>query len=206
MDKGKAETALWAAAELTGAVAVVAAALVLARAVGAAGGGAAFIPHPAALAVLAVLERRRLRAWLVPRRRALAVGAGLGVLLFVFGAGYTAIATALGADVPDLAEELRGAASLPWLIAWGAGIVPVAEELYFRGRLLDGLDSRVGTAWSGAVTSAVFAAIHGSLTLFPAYCALGLILVAARRRTGSLVAPIAAHALNNLLGLLPWPF
>jgi len=46
-----------------------------------------------------------------------------------------------------------------------------------------------------------FAAIHLIPEFFPALLVFALTLVWLRRRTGSLVAPIVAHAINNLVAL-----
>ena len=76
---------------------------------------------------------------------------------------------------------------------------PIAEELFFRGWLLAAL-SRTGLAEGGAAMAAVaFALWHagqgdGGL-LF--YSAFGAFLAALYRRTGTLAAPLGAHAAWN---------
>ena len=44
--------------------------------------------------------------------------------------------------------------------------------------------------------------MHGIPVLLPIYFVFGLMLAGLRRMSGGLVAPVLAHALNNLLGLL----
>ena len=78
---------------------------------------------------------------------------------------------------------------------------PIAEELFFRGWLLAAL-SRTGLAEGGAAIGAsaiAFALWHagqgdGGL-LF--YSAFGAFLAALYRRTGTLAAPLGAHAAWN---------
>jgi len=77
-------------------------------------------------------------------------------------------------------------------------IVPVAEELFFRGYLLHALQ-RDGRLRAGVVTALCFALVHmhGAANL-GAYALLGLLLALITFRTGSLLAPILVHACYNL--------
>jgi len=89
--------------------------------------------------------------------------------------------------------------ALQWIMA--IAIAPVFEECLMRGFVLPALASTRLRVWGAiAVTSALWAAAHvqydalGMLTI----AALGLLLGAARMRTGSIAVPIAMHSLNNL--------
>jgi membrane protease YdiL (CAAX protease family) len=98
-----------------------------------------------------------------------------------------------------------------WLLIVGVVIVvPTIEEIMFRGALLGAL-RRVGlSAWSAIGLSAtLFALVHvpalvsgavapGLAMLF----VLGIALGWCAARTGSLAAPITAHALFNAVNLL----
>ncbi|MFC1705393.1 lysostaphin resistance A-like protein [Planctomycetota bacterium] len=79
-------------------------------------------------------------------------------------------------------------------------VAPVAEEVFFRGLLYGPLRTHVGKAWAIAITSVCFALVH-PLVDMPAIALLGVVLALAYERTGSLVAPISAHAANNVYGL-----
>ncbi|MCU0304555.1 MAG: CPBP family intramembrane metalloprotease [Thermoanaerobaculales bacterium] len=105
--------------------------------------------------------------------------------------------------VPDFMTELVEATRVRALL-WLAIVVaaPLFEELLFRGFLLEGLRrGRLGAAGAVVVTSLAWAAIHlqydgyevATIVLF------GLLLGAARLRSGSLWAPIAMHLLVNLV-------
>ena len=77
----------------------------------------------------------------------------------------------------------------------------IAEEVFFRGYLLQALGSLVAQPWFGVVVSAVvFALLHGvqNPPLFAARLAFGLLAGILVWRTGGLEAPIAAHIVNNV--------
>jgi uncharacterized protein len=77
----------------------------------------------------------------------------------------------------------------------------VAEEVFFRGYLMQALGSLVAQPWFGVVISAVvFAFLHGlqNPPLFVARLAFGLLAGVLVWRTGGLEAPIAAHIVNNV--------
>ncbi|MFL5514531.1 MAG: CPBP family intramembrane glutamic endopeptidase [Gemmatimonadales bacterium] len=76
-----------------------------------------------------------------------------------------------------------------------------AEEIFFRGYLLQALGSLVSRPWFGVVVSSVvFALLHGTqnLPLFVDRLAFGLLAAVLVWRTGGLEAGIAAHVVNNV--------
>ncbi len=79
-------------------------------------------------------------------------------------------------------------------------LVPICEEVFFRGFLHRALRSRMPTAAAAVIQSAVFALAHdygwvnGVAVFF-----MGLILTAVYEWRRSLAAPIFVHAANNLL-------
>jgi len=93
------------------------------------------------------------------------------------------------------------------LLLWSAAVLaaPLFEELVFRGFVFDGLSrSRLGAAGSVVVASFVWALEHfdyGVDHLFVVF-SLGLLLGAARVRTGSLWTPIIVHALWNVAAVV----
>jgi membrane protease YdiL (CAAX protease family) len=81
----------------------------------------------------------------------------------------------------------------------------VAEEIFFRGYLLQALGSLVARPWFGVVVSSVvFALLHGTqnLPLFVDRLAFGLLAAVLVWRTGGLEAGIAAHVVNNVFAYL----
>jgi len=76
-----------------------------------------------------------------------------------------------------------------------------AEEIFFRGYLLQALGSLVAQPWFGVVVSSVvFALLHGTqnLPLFIDRLAFGLLAAVLVWRTGGIEAGIAAHVVNNV--------
>ncbi len=149
----------------------------------------------------AALGLRPANGWLVARYALAALGGGLA-----FSAAYELIASALGADalsIEPLPPELfgRGATRLA-VIAAVAGFTPLAEELFFRGFVFGGLAARFGALAAAAASAAIFAAFHLSLGEALPIFVIGLLLAWAYRKSGSLWAPIAAHAAQNLIAIL----
>jgi membrane protease YdiL (CAAX protease family) len=78
---------------------------------------------------------------------------------------------------------------------------PLAEELLFRG-LVYRLARRAWGAWPAAVVSSLlFGLIHGEPWYLFGLIGLGLVLAYLYETTGSLVAPVIAHALHNAVSL-----
>jgi len=81
-------------------------------------------------------------------------------------------------------------------------LVPVAEELLFRGVLYPTFK---GMGWPRAAfwgTSILFGAVHMTLMTFVPLAFLGLCLTWLYEKTENLLAPIFAHSLFNLANLL----
>jgi uncharacterized protein len=84
-------------------------------------------------------------------------------------------------------------------------IQAAAEEIFFRGYLLQALGSLVARPWFGVVASSVvFALLHGTqnVPLFVDRLAFGLLAGLLVWRTGGLEAGIAAHVINNVFAYL----
>jgi membrane protease YdiL (CAAX protease family) len=77
----------------------------------------------------------------------------------------------------------------------GAVLVPVAEEILFRGVLFSALRRRSGPVPAVLISSAVFGLCHAPDLVFPGL--LGVAFAILYHRTGSLWAPIGAHMLVN---------
>ena len=74
---------------------------------------------------------------------------------------------------------------------------PVAEELVFRGALVDAWRSRWGLTRAWVASAALFAILHGAAS--PSTFVFALVMSAARQWSGGLLLPIALHAANNFL-------
>ncbi len=147
------------------------------------------------------------------RRPARAVGEGI-----VVGAALVALSLAVMALVGLLSEALgievreqdgieflrRSAPAGKAVILFSVVVVaPIVEELFFRYALERSLEGALASrARAVAYTSLLFALMHGNVHAVPA-----LFLVAAGcsfiyRRTGTLLASVAAHAIFNLSSAL----
>lgn len=154
--------------------------------------------------------------WLVGMRRHGASRADLGfrpldirglaglLAALAFTVAAANVVAGLVADLPRTQDLLRfgdtGAdvALLAFLVVLAA---PLAEETFFRGFLLQGLARRF-SFWPAAVlTSAAFALAHVWWQLYLPIFVLGLAFAWLFWRTGSLWAPIAAHATINATSL-----
>ena len=106
--------------------------------------------------------------------------------------------------ISDLTDALRGmraagasqaAAANAALLVKRVLIVPVCEELFFRGYLLPALSPQ-GRLRASVIVSLCFALMHGSA--LTAHAALGLLLCLLTIHTGSRLAPSLVHAGCNL--------
>jgi membrane protease YdiL (CAAX protease family) len=144
--------------------------------------------------------------------------AGLG-LFAVFGLNILISLLPLPAPespAGDIAVQFSG---LSFLIFALSGIIaaPIFEEILFRGYLLNAL--RIGFRggfWvklfggSGkfadyaaiAISAAIFAGAHGTLTGFPQLFAAGVVFAALYRKTGSLIPSMLLHFLMNSLAFI----
>ena len=134
---------------------------------------------------------------------------GLGTAVFIMWVALEPAPDPLAAAViPGNLEQMHWAAAACWLVARIVGssvVVPVVEELAFRGYLLRRLISpdftevspRRFTASSFLISSVVFGMLHGR---WLAGVLAGMVYALAQYRRGELTDAIIAHAVTN--GLL----
>ena len=141
---------------------------------------------------------------------------GAGVLVFA-GSSLSGWLISLGGADPvpsNLALVDEAARRWPlFLVLFAVVLAPLYEELLFR-RVLFGRFIEAGRPWLGLVLSSVaFALMHevpglsanpplAVVQLLAVYAFMGGVFAWLYWRTGTLWAPIAAHALNNALALL----
>ena len=100
------------------------------------------------------------------------------------------------AKLKDLARQ-RNALQMAVLAFLAVIVVPVTEELTFRGLLYLPLRSRLGPVSAALLVSALFAAIHGYLAGLAHLFILALVLTELMEVTGSLFASMLGHAVHN---------
>ncbi len=139
------------------------------------------------------------------------VGLPLGVVLQVgvVPAAYWALERWTGPlDVDEAARLLTEDASGLWwmgviaIVGIGA---PIAEEIFFRGLLLQSVGQRFGAPAGVVISSLLFAASHFQVVQFPGLLVAGLsfaVLAARSRRLGLAVACHAGFNLAAVAGLI----
>jgi len=166
----------------------------------------------AAYVVIAGLARKRGAAALGLRPRVSAAFPGarpitavsryFATLPFIFAFGALLRLLYLGVDggVPDqaVAAEIQAnfSAHPVFTIAMAVVLIPILEEVIFRGFLLELFATRMGAWWGILLSSLVFAGLHGwpaVVPLLPLALALGWVKI----RSGSLYGPILIHMLHN---------
>ena len=112
-------------------------------------------------------------------------------------------AAAIGASPPAWWHDATRGEAARDVLLMAVGLVvipPLAEELFFRG-VFQVRAAAFGRAASLVGPSVVFAVYHMDPYGFPVQLASAVALGLLRERAGGLYAPIAAHALNNALGV-----
>jgi len=106
-------------------------------------------------------------------------------------------------------EELKQIMSYPqWqlralIFVTAIVIVPVAEEILFRGMLQSALRTVLARPWPAIIfASLVFVVFHENPEHWPALFALSLCLGYSYEKSGSLFRPIFIHALFNAMSVL----
>lgn len=158
---------------------------------------------------------RELLAVPIPRKKlpelAAATLLDLGVGFAAFGAlalwwwcsgGESNVARHIGEPLSD-SVHLANALSMHGVVTVLAGglIAPPIEELVFRGLLYRAWERQWGWVPAAIASSLVFAFMHPAVYI--SQFAAGLIFVCIFRRTGSLWAAIATHAIYNVLVWYP---
>lgn len=146
----------------------------------------------------------RVRDYLALRpASAQALLAGLAATALLTTLDYT-VNVWLGRPIPDFVANSYRSAANP-LLLWLAFVLlaPISEEVAFRGFLFAGLADSTGKAI--LITAATFTSLHlgqyGPWDLAVLFV-FGVLLGAARSRSGSLYVPVAMHMLMNLAALL----
>ena len=107
-----------------------------------------------------------------------------------------------------LKDAPKGTLSFWILILYVILIVPMMEELLFRGFLQNWLRSKLSPAFSIGLTSFIFAFFHyapgqgiSNITIVSSLFLLSLVLGWLMFRTGSLKAPMALHSIFNTVSV-----
>lgn len=158
------------------------------------------------MAVALTLFRPQMQAlfrdsrWRTPPSWGLAIGAF--VLAFLtsraFTLAYVALVPSAAGSVPEFRSQ--GLDIVPLLI--GAGLlIPLAEEVAFRGLMLRGQERAAGFLTAALATSLAFALAHGVPASIAGILPLAYVLARLTQHTGSLWNAVIVHMLNNTLAV-----
>jgi len=103
-------------------------------------------------------------------------------------------------DNPQIEALMPLGFSWPALVIFlilGSIVVPLAEEIAFRGLFYRWLKPRLGVPGSIVVSALVFAMLHGIPQIIPAITALGIVLAIAAEVSDSIWPSIIAHGIFN---------
>ncbi len=121
----------------------------------------------------------------------------LAVLAFT---GLTMTAAGAAALLPGAAPGWRSSLAMELFIY--VGVVTIAEEFFFRVRLLPWLRTRLGTISAVTISAGFFAAAHGQAIQAIIALPVGLLLGMMRVRGAGLGACMVAHGVHNSLFLV----
>lgn len=121
------------------------------------------------------------------------------VLLFYMLLGQERLTSLLEREqgsVRRLLDPEIGPVALGFMVFLAVGVAPFVEELFFRGYVYPVLKRHAGrhALWMSAL---LFASVHLYLINFLPIFLIGVLLARLYERTGSLAAPIVAHATAN---------
>jgi membrane protease YdiL (CAAX protease family) len=123
--------------------------------------------------------------------------------LFVGSQAATDFVTKQSASTPvfRLLREFHAPADIVMLVVLVGFVVPVGEEIFFRGLAYGAFRRALGRHAAVLASAVFFAAAHVQPVEFFPILILGMILAYLYEYTGSLMPGMIAHAVNNLAAL-----
>jgi membrane protease YdiL (CAAX protease family) len=126
----------------------------------------------------------------------------LGLIEGPAQAAARAAAEHLSDPLRPVLQALTDVAPVAWVFALLAVVVPVGEEVFFRGLVYGGLRARWGVTAAALASALFFAAVHVQIVHALPIFVLGVLLALLYERTGGLLAGIVTHAVNNVVAVL----
>jgi membrane protease YdiL (CAAX protease family) len=114
------------------------------------------------------------------------------------------LTTGPNTSVNEIFREIRNLSGVPDYILYFFAVVilgPIVEESIYRGMLYSPYRKKYGPIKAVIITSLFFAIVHFEVG-FGFVFIYGVVFGSLYERTESLVSPIAAHSLSNLIGTL----
>lgn len=133
--------------------------------------------------------------------RWIGLGIGAGVAVWLINRVVVLIYISVTGDTSNPQQELNNAAAgsvagLVFMLALGAVLVPIGEELLFRGVIYGGL-RRYGVTVATIASAAVFGLAHGISIVLVGAVILGVVAALLYERTRSIWPAVAVHGVNN---------
>lgn len=169
--------------------------------------GAALLLAFAAVALVGfTVFRPAMRALLADTRWRTPPSWGVALAAFVMGfLTSRAFALAFVTFFPDTAgsvpQFLSQGVNLALLILSAGLLVPLAEEVAFRGLMMRGQERAAGFGVAAVATSFAFAIAHGVPASVAGILPLAYVLARVVQHTGSLWNSVIVHALNNSISI-----
>lgn len=137
-------------------------------------------------------------------KKSLYLGLGGGIFIVILGFLFTLIFAKGNLSISNkLSQSISLSKTNLFLSLFSTGlIVPIGEEVFFRGFVYNIFKKRVGILLAFILSSLLFALWHGMSNLIVLYFFYGIIYIFLYESNRSLVAPIIAHVLNNLIAIL----
>ncbi|MDO4263077.1 MAG: type II CAAX endopeptidase family protein [Deinococcus sp.] len=126
------------------------------------------------------------------------------IVAFIASRAWSAAALAVFPDlpVPDTVPALASSSAGAWLMVLTGGVlVPIIEEIAFRGLMLRGHERAAGFGVAALTTTFAFALAHGVPLSVAGILPLAYALARLAQHTGSLWNSVIVHVLNNALVL-----
>jgi len=146
---------------------------------------------------------REVLAWRAPRRWwAVLLVIPVGLLSDVVVEVLYRVAPWLdlgGLDLLNAALLDAGPLATASVLLGAVVMAPIAEEVLFRGLVYRGLKNSWGLGWAIAVSTILFAVFHLDPMHALGVMVIGVYLGWLRHYTGSLIACVLAHLINNLV-------
>lgn len=81
-------------------------------------------------------------------------------------------------------------------------LIPIIEEILFRGLVFGLIRKRLSFVWAMSISSVLFGVYHGNLVQFVYATICGILLTYFYEKFGSVAAPILAHMMMNLTAVI----
>lgn len=138
--------------------------------------------------------------------RDLDLGCGLFLLAYIFNFVYGIFISYFAPDLPSQGFEfleLLNKISYPWVLIFiGSFVIPVTEEIFFRGFLFSSLHKFLEFKYAAIISSLIFASLHAFVSALLPIFVLSLVLTYTFKKSGSLWLNIVLHMLLNTSSFL----